>query len=513
MAAQNQFKQNEERIIGRVDYLLKNNQITTEQAKQIIQTAQQQAEAPASMQEMFKQEHAYRMAGGMPTGAGEDGITMTQDGGRSKGPLGEVPFQSALRNFSFTDGQPSRLPSGIPAEAARKIQGYGGGGAGTPITAPGMGNGEYYTGPPGVEAEVRMQQEIPPQQRGPVQGPEYMQPVMKHRQSEISKRGLLGMVGDQVGEAVSPVTGALRGMGKAAGGYMKSLFDDPSRMAMLQGGLSMMDPNSYYDKQGFGSVFTGLNKGLGAATSGHEGVLARRKAVADRKLVDAKIGSEGEDSRKYKSAQIGDGTYLYSDADIIQLRNEIMAGGKVGWQAATDMAIKQAGTKIDKGMTPKQTSDIQFDYDAGQNKIVEMDEAITLAQDALNTGIVGLGKRGWNATRGFFSVEGDDDNSTKLVNAINSITSQNWKELVGAGGLTAGDKDFLQKVIHNPQSVFTTRASIEKGLRKLRGIQMKAQHSRAKELGIPFSKVNAGAGEGKYADEDEFLAQFGKGDS
>ena len=236
MAAQNQFKQNEERIIGRVDYLLKNNQITTEQAKQIIQTAQQQAEAPASMQEMFKQEHAYRMAGGMPTGAGEDGITMTQDGGRSKGPLGEVPFQSALRNFSFTDGQPSRLPSGIPPEAARKIQGYGGGGAGTPITAPGMGNGEYYTGPPGVEAEVRMQQEAPPQQRGPVQGPEYMQPVMKHRQSEISKRGLLGMVGDQVGEAVSPVTGALRGMGKAAGGYMKSLFDDPSRMAMLQGG-------------------------------------------------------------------------------------------------------------------------------------------------------------------------------------------------------------------------------------------------------------------------------------
>ena len=62
---------------------------------------------------------------------------------------------------------------------------------------------------------------------------------------------------------------------------MKSLFDDPSRMAMLQGGLSMMDPNSYYDKQGFGSVFTGLNKGLGAAQQGHAGVLARRKAVAD----------------------------------------------------------------------------------------------------------------------------------------------------------------------------------------------------------------------------------------
>tara|TARA_R110000764_G_scaffold63536_1_gene134310 strand:- start:260 stop:1186 length:927 start_codon:yes stop_codon:yes gene_type:complete len=303
--------------------------------------------------------------------------------------------------------------------------------------------------------------------------------------------------------------GGLRSAGKSAGGYMKSLFNDPQRMAMLQGGLSMMDPNTYYDKDNFGSVFTGLNKGLGAATAGHEGVLARRKAVADRKLVDAKIGAEGEDSRKYKSAQIGDGTYLYADADIIQRRNEIMAGGKVGWQEATNMAIKQAGTKIDKGMTPKQTADIQFDYDAGQSKIVEMDAAIALAQDALNTGIVGLGKRGWTAARGFLSLEGDDDNSTKLVNVINSITSQNWKELVGAGGLTAGDKDFLQKVIHNPQSVFTTRASIEKGLRKLRGIQMKAQHSRARELGIPFSKVSgAGTSTGKNLSTGESVDAF-----
>jgi hypothetical protein len=36
-------------------------------------------------------------------------------------------------------------------------------------------------------------------------------------------------------------------------------------------GLSMMDPNSYYDKQGFGSVFTGLNKGFGAAQDSFQG--------------------------------------------------------------------------------------------------------------------------------------------------------------------------------------------------------------------------------------------------
>ena len=80
--------------------------------------------------------------------------------------------------------------------------------------------------------------------------------------------------------------GGLRSMGRSLGAGAKSLFNDPSRMAMLQGGLSMMDPNSYYDKQGFGSVFTGLNQGLGAAQAGHKGVLDRRKTAAET----AKLG-------------------------------------------------------------------------------------------------------------------------------------------------------------------------------------------------------------------------------
>lgn len=56
-----------------------------------------------------------------------------------------------------------------------------------------------------------------------------------------------------------------------------------------------MDPNSYYDKQGFGSVFTGLNKGLGAAQQGHKGVLDRRalvqKTATDKAAADkARLG-------------------------------------------------------------------------------------------------------------------------------------------------------------------------------------------------------------------------------
>jgi hypothetical protein len=76
-------------------------------------------------------------------------------------------------------------------------------------------------------------------------------------------------------------------------------------MALLQGGLSMMDPNSYYDKQGFGSVFTGLNKGFGAAQQGMSGVLGRQKSVADRLKTQAEAqyaasGKGNENTAEYE---------------------------------------------------------------------------------------------------------------------------------------------------------------------------------------------------------------------
>ena len=76
----------------------------------------------------------------------------------------------------------------------------------------------------------------------------------------------------------------LQSMGKGMSGYAEKLFNDPNRMAMLQGGLSMMNPNSYYDKQGFGNVFQGLETGLGQAQKGMKGVLDRRALSAKTAL-------------------------------------------------------------------------------------------------------------------------------------------------------------------------------------------------------------------------------------
>ena len=77
-----------------------------------------------------------------------------------------------------------------------------------------------------------------------------------------------------MGKMYAPIGGAFGGLLRGA----KNLFEDPTRMALLSGGLSAMDPNSYYDKQGFYSPWTGLQAGLGT------GIRTYKKLGEPRKL-------------------------------------------------------------------------------------------------------------------------------------------------------------------------------------------------------------------------------------
>lgn len=92
-------------------------------------------------------------------------------------------------------------------------------------------------------------------------------------------------------------------LGSGLSGYTRRLFNDPARMALLQGGLSMMDPNTYYDKQGFGSPWTGLRVGLGAAQQGMKGVYDRRKQLADidKTKADALLNLQGGRMGEYRT--------------------------------------------------------------------------------------------------------------------------------------------------------------------------------------------------------------------
>ena len=73
--------------------------------------------------------------------------------------------------------------------------------------------------------------------------------------------GLLSNIGDGLSGAYDGAKGMLSGLRTGA----NKLFNDPARMALLQGGLTAMNPNSYYDQQGFYSPMEGLSKAMGQA--------------------------------------------------------------------------------------------------------------------------------------------------------------------------------------------------------------------------------------------------------
>ena len=57
-------------------------------------------------------------------------------------------------------------------------------------------------------------------------------------------------------------------------GYMDRLLSNPRRMAMLSGGLAMMDPNNSYDEQGFYNPSLSYQKGLSEVQAGNSDAYA-----------------------------------------------------------------------------------------------------------------------------------------------------------------------------------------------------------------------------------------------
>ena len=319
----------------------------------------------------------------------------------------------------------------------------------------------------------------PPEQPVAQQQPSMFDDIKEYMFAGKDQQGLFGQAG------IDPKTKEDRGS-MGLGGAFGRLFNDPSRMAMLSGGLTALDPSSYYDKEGFGSPWTGLRSGLGGAQAGYKSVIDRRKAEADTALAKAKTAAEGQSSQKFKSAQIGDATFMYSDADIQRRRNELMAGGKMGWREATNQAIKETGTRIEKGITPKSMFEIKKAFTSGQGQLAQIDILEGYAQDAFNAGFIGMGKRGWDAIKGAASIDSDTTESTKLVDGINQLVAQNWKDIVGSGPLSKGDKEFIDIVVKSPKDKFTTVAQIRTSLARLKRILRETQGRRAETIGVDY---------------------------
>ena len=156
------------------------------------------------------------------------------------------------------------------------------------------------------------------------------------------QRGLFGKAGGDRGS-----------MGLS--GFFGDLFNNPNRMAMLSGGLTALDPGSYYDKEGFSSPWTGLRSGLGGAQAGYKSVIDRRKAEAETALAKAKTTAEGQaKAPDVKSAQFGDHVYLYTDEAVEAVTKQIMRDEGLTREQAQRKAIPIAGTRMQKEVTPQQ---------------------------------------------------------------------------------------------------------------------------------------------------------------
>ncbi len=113
-----------------------------------------------------------------------------------------------------------------------------------------------------------------------------------------------------MGKMYAPIGGAFGGLLRGA----KNLFEDPTRMALLSGGLSAMDPNSYYDKQGFYSPWTGLQAGLGT------GIRTYKKLGEPRKL-----GFKEQERIKHENAMALEGVKSRSGAKMGEFRRVLGA--------------------------------------------------------------------------------------------------------------------------------------------------------------------------------------------
>ena len=301
---------------------------------------------------------------------------------------------------------------------------------------------------------------------------------------------------DAVRQTGGGLLDGLRGMGKSAGGYMKSLFNDPQRMAMLQGGLSMMDPNSYYDKQGFGSVFTGMNKGLGAAQAGHKGVLDRRALVqktATAKAAAAKAASGGNPTE----VDIGNGrVQLFKDgAAFGKPFMKDYAPGKVTYKTITE--------NTENGGTRK----VNYRIDGQGNKKQESVADVTKI-------VAGIGKdnkltvQQWNNTTQTATdivVKKTDFTPAQVMGAVNILSDLNkWDDLLKANPKSAGElvgkplslANWLSESF-NQGTPFKERAEIETMINQLKPMLTPEvlKDSRISEAEWKIAKAALGLGE------------------
>jgi hypothetical protein len=367
------------------------------------------------------------------------------------------------------------------------------------------------------------------------------QPPMQQPQPMKQQPGMLSGVGDWMGEqkdklgeylyagkdqqgmfgptGVNPKNGQDRGS-MGLGGAFGRIFNDPARMAMLAGGLTAMDPNSYYDKEGFSSPWSGLKAGLGGAQAGYKSVIDRRKAEAETASLAA-IGNNGKYQTFEEPTRDGKGVekvtyFVKPNGDRQEIkRSPILktafgvgaqgkpAGGTFNISSGTFIPSYEKAVNTGK-YNEKDIDELNKDYDFDQVILSDVNAAISLVNEK-NMGGSGLWDRavdsGSAALPGVAKFLGLDPSktseATELVRLFDNIKSTNFKVAMGValqGKLidSSGDRKFIEEVLRSPKDFLTHHADLKKNLERLSKIMNKLQRKREGTGHIGKSKKSSG---------------------
>lgn len=193
-------------------------------------------------------------------------------------------------------------------------------------------------------ADMTLNKSIPPVPKKEWDGTPYE--GNSYEQDSDLRRSLLGAK-DALGRQTH--RGMLGGVFKSA----KELFGDADRMALLQTGLGMMNPNNYYDNQGFHSTMGGINRALGQGLRTRQALMKPRElgfkeqeaikqknamALANAKLTPWVMNSRGQvlDTRTGKTRSPSGQAGMFLDAN--QIMNQEM---KMGKDFATESSVER----------------------------------------------------------------------------------------------------------------------------------------------------------------------------
>jgi len=271
-------------------------------------------------------------------------------------------------------------------------------------------------------------------------------------------------------------------------GFFGRLFNDPNRMAMLSSGLTALDPNSYYDKEGFSSPWTGLRAGLGAGVKGYKSVTDRRKAEAET----AKLKAEAGDTMKGQPSSYKEFTvakkqgYEGNYTDFLREMNRLKAGTESPMAGALKKGYEH---------TMRQLPDMQIEAEQDVLGLRNLYESKKFLDEGIISGAFANPIARFHMmlkSRFGINTGSEAENTVAFAASMGNQVGQIIKQFGAGTGLSDADREYAEKIVGGDPGSLT-----EASIRELMRIQEKMYRHKIKNYqrkSSPFIKALKEAG-------------------